>query len=71
MTRKIAAQEEHGASDILAMTQDPKIKEGLIAATKYAEQKGVFGAPTFIVDDKELFWGQDRIVLLERALGTA
>jgi 2-hydroxychromene-2-carboxylate isomerase len=57
-----------GASDVLAKTQDPAVKQELIAATKYAEQKGVFGAPTFLVDDKELFWGQDRIVLVERAL---
>ena len=58
-----------GASDVLLKTQDTAIKQELIAATKYAEQKGVFGAPTFLVDDKELFWGQDRIVLVERALG--
>ncbi len=57
-----------GASDVLAKTQDPAVKQELIAATKYAETKGVFGAPTFIVDDKELYWGQDRIVLVERAL---
>jgi 2-hydroxychromene-2-carboxylate isomerase len=57
-----------GAADVLARTQDPKVKEELIQATKYAEQKGVFGAPTFLVDDSELFWGQDRIVLLERKL---
>ena len=57
-----------GASDVLAKTQDPAVKQELIAATKYAEQKGVFGAPSFLVDDKDLFWGQDRIVLVERAL---
>ncbi len=57
-----------GASDVLAKTQDPAVKQELIAATKYAEQKGVFGAPTFLVDDKDLYWGQDRIVLVERAL---
>jgi 2-hydroxychromene-2-carboxylate isomerase len=57
-----------GASDVLAKTQDAAVKQELIAATKYAEQKGVFGAPSFLVDDKDLFWGQDRIVLVERAL---
>ncbi len=57
-----------GAPLVLAKTQDPAVKQELIAATKYAESKGVFGAPTFLVDDKDLFWGQDRIVLVERAL---
>jgi 2-hydroxychromene-2-carboxylate isomerase len=57
-----------GADEVLKRTQDPKVKEELIAATKLAEQKGVFGAPTFIVDERELFWGQDRMVLVEREL---
>jgi len=34
---------------------------------KQAEDRGVFGTPTFIVDD-ELFWGQDRLEFLEHAL---
>lgn len=59
-----------GASDVLAKTQDPAVKQELIAATKYAEEKGVFGAPTFLVDGKDLFWGQDRLVLVERALAS-
>ncbi|MGH7283750.1 MAG: 2-hydroxychromene-2-carboxylate isomerase [Polyangiaceae bacterium] len=57
-----------GAADVLAKTQDPAVKQELIDATKYAEKKGVFGAPTWIVDDQDLFWGQDRVLLVERAL---
>jgi len=57
-----------GAGEILQKTQDPAIKQALIDATKRAAEAGVFGAPTWIVDGKELFWGQDRIVLVERAL---
>lgn len=31
--------------------------------------KGIFGVPTFVVEDKsELFWGQDKLVLLEHYL---
>ena len=37
------------------------------ANTKAAIQAGVFGVPTFAVGD-ELFWGQDRLDLLARAL---
>ena len=57
-----------GADAILAKTQDPAIKELLIAQTKKAKELGAFGAPTWVVDGKELYWGQDRIVLVERAL---
>ena len=35
--------------------------------TEEAIQKNVFGAPTYIFND-ELFWGQDRLEFLERAL---
>ncbi|CAN5664754.1 hypothetical protein BH09MYX1_BH09MYX1_16750 [soil metagenome] len=57
-----------GADAILAKTQDPAIKEELITRTKKAKDIGAFGAPTWVVDGKELFWGQDRLVLVERAL---
>ncbi|MEO8877769.1 MAG: 2-hydroxychromene-2-carboxylate isomerase [Polyangiaceae bacterium] len=57
-----------GAAEVLQKTQDPAIKQELISATKFAEQKGVFGAPTWILDDRDLFWGQDRVLLVERAL---
>jgi len=53
---------------ILAKTQDPTVKQALIAATQHAEKAGVFGAPTWVVDEKDLYWGQDRIVLVERQL---
>ena len=29
---------------------------------------GVFGAPSFVLPSGEIFWGQDRLELLERAL---
>ena len=40
--------------------KDPVIKEKLKDATKNAHEKEVFGAPTFIVNNK-IFWGQDRL----------
>jgi 2-hydroxychromene-2-carboxylate isomerase len=36
------------------------IKESLRRKTSDAYEKGIFGAPTFVVNDK-IFWGQDRI----------
>jgi 2-hydroxychromene-2-carboxylate isomerase len=44
-----------------------KIKEELKNRTIYAHKKGIFGTPTFIVNNK-IFWGQDR---LEFALNEA
>lgn len=42
-------------------------QQDLASASKRAEQLGVFGAPTFVYRD-ELFWGGDRLGLLEAAL---
>lgn len=52
----------------LAQTQDPAIKAQLVANTTAAREAGVFGVPTFVVDGKHLFWGQDRLELVARAL---
>jgi len=49
-------------------TQDPAIKAQLAANTTAAREAGVFGVPTFVVDGKHLFWGQDRLELVARAL---
>jgi 2-hydroxychromene-2-carboxylate isomerase len=57
-----------GADEVLARTQDPAVKKALLDATQRAVDAGVFGAPTWVIDGKELFWGQDRVALVERAL---
>jgi 2-hydroxychromene-2-carboxylate isomerase len=53
------------SAPVLATAQLDKIKSQLRAQTEEAERLGVFGAPSFITADGELFWGNDR---LERAL---
>lgn len=35
-----------------------------------AERRGIFGTPTYVVDG-ELFWGQDRLDFVDRALVSA
>ena len=40
--------------------KDQKIKDILKNITKDAFDKEIFGAPTFVVNDK-IFWGQDRL----------
>ena len=36
--------------------------------TREAVTAGVFGAPSYVLPSGEIFWGQDRLDLLERAL---
>jgi 2-hydroxychromene-2-carboxylate isomerase len=52
----------------LAEAQSDAIKARLRNETEEAQKLGVFGAPTFITPDGELFWGNDR---LERAIAWA
>jgi len=40
--------------------KDLKIKDELKFITQKAHDKGIFGAPTFVVNNK-IFWGQDRL----------
>jgi len=44
----------------LANASDQKIKDDLKKRTEEAFSKGVFGTPSFVVNNK-LFWGQDRL----------
>ena len=44
----------------LTRATDEKIKDKLRKLTDNALKKGVFGAPTFLVN-KKIFWGQDRL----------
>ena len=57
---------------LVRRAEEPAIKEALRARTDEAVARGVFGAPTMFVtvDGKtETFWGQDRLQLVEKALG--
>ena len=46
-----------------AIVQSDVTKAQLTSNTQSAVQRGVFGAPTFMIGD-ELIWGQDRIDLV-------
>ncbi len=54
-------------SDLLENAKDSQWKEAYTSATKNALEMGVVGSPTYQVED-ELYWGQDRLDFLERAL---
>ena len=50
----------------LAAAQTGDVKQRLKEREAVARRKGIFGAPSFVTPDNELFWGDDR---LEQALG--
>jgi 2-hydroxychromene-2-carboxylate isomerase len=56
------------AGEVMAAAQSDANKLALRARTEQAERLGIFGAPTFVTADGELFWGNDR---LEQALAWA
>jgi 2-hydroxychromene-2-carboxylate isomerase len=62
-----AALREAGADPGVAFpaSRSEEVKGRLKAETEFAKSRGIFGAPTFVTQDGELFWGDDR---LEEAL---
>ena len=60
---------EAGLDDrhVLTRIDEDTVKAKLKAYTEAAVKRGVFGAPTFFVDD-EMFFGQDRLDFVEDAL---
>ena len=48
-------------------SEAPGMAEKREAYTKLAIDKGVFGAPSFVIDG-EIFWGQDRLDFVDRKL---
>jgi len=48
------------ADDVLARAEEESTKQVLKAQVERARELGVFGAPSFTIDD-ELFWGNDRL----------
>ena len=47
--------------ELLARIQDPAVKQALKSQTDMAAALGIFGAPTFLTEDNEMFWGDDRL----------
>jgi len=65
----VAIADERGLDgrELLAAAQEPAASAGYQANTEAAIAAGVFGAPTFVIGD-DLFWGQDRLDFVARAL---
>jgi 2-hydroxychromene-2-carboxylate isomerase len=64
---ELAAELGLEGDKFLARIEEEQVKEELKRRTSEAVGRGVFGLPAFFVDG-ELFWGNDRLVLVERRL---
>jgi 2-hydroxychromene-2-carboxylate isomerase len=65
---RIVSGLDHDPARISAAMGTPEMKAALRDRTDAAARMGIFGAPTFVTKDRELFWGDDR---LEQALAWA
>lgn len=59
---------DHDADALLVKASEQPVKDRLRANTEEAMKISIFGAPTFVTDEDELFWGNDR---LEQAIAWA
>jgi len=55
--------------DVLALANSDATKQALRDATATATRIGIFGAPTFVTSDGELYWGDDRLEAALRHAG--
>jgi len=67
-----AALDESGldGARLIAMTQEPAVKDRLLANTQRSVDRGAFGSPTFFVGD-EMFFGKDRLRDVEEEITRA
>jgi 2-hydroxychromene-2-carboxylate isomerase len=61
----ILAELKVDPAPVLEAARSEPLRVGLRTETEEAQRLGIFGAPTFITADGEMFWGNDR---LEQAL---
>ena len=59
--------EQHLPAACLEQTYSQAVHERYESYTQMAIDAGVFGAPSYVLDG-EIFWGQDRLDFVERAL---
>ncbi|MGE0872867.1 MAG: 2-hydroxychromene-2-carboxylate isomerase [Kofleriaceae bacterium] len=67
-TLRSLLDQEQFPRDWVERASDPAVKSALIDNTASARGAGAFGVPTFVVNGRHLFWGQDRLELVARAL---
>jgi 2-hydroxychromene-2-carboxylate isomerase len=71
----LASSAERAGLDAAALRaagpSDAELDALLEQYTQEALKAGVFGAPSYVLPSGEIFWGQDRLELLDRALKIA
>jgi 2-hydroxychromene-2-carboxylate isomerase len=65
--RAIADENGYDGAGLIAAETSAPVQGRYRQFSLEAEERGVFGSPTFIVDG-EVFWGQDRLHFLDRKL---
>ena len=55
------------AQAVMKLGAEPRWGERRVADTQAALDRGVFGAPSYVIGD-DIFWGQDRLEFVERRL---
>jgi 2-hydroxychromene-2-carboxylate isomerase len=68
---RIAVANENGydGAALQALERSPSVLREYQAFSDEAVRRGVFGAPTFIIEGRpERWWGQDRLMFVDRAL---
>lgn len=68
--RDIAGARGLDAQALLAQAASAGIAAVYVMQSQEAIARGIFGSPTYIYND-EIFWGQDRLDFLDRALARA
>lgn len=64
---KIADKNGFDGTALLAGCSSPSIQSIFTDNTRDAINRGVFGAPSYVIGD-EIFWGQDRLMFVEKRL---
>lgn len=62
--RKVAAELGVDPDAFEAASESEPVRQALIDSTNDARARGVFGAPSMIIED-ELYWGKDRMDFIE------
>ena len=62
-------QEQHLPASLLEQSHSQAVQVRYETCTQAAIDVGVFGAPSYVIDG-EIFWGQDRLDFVERALAS-
>jgi len=66
--REIAIDVGIDPEALLAASADPAVKDELRANTDELIARGGFGSPTMFIDGDDMYFGNDRLVLVEHAL---